>query len=93
MNLAKKHHNHVLKRKLMSAWRSLVETKWKQKVEKACQVFITRSYYIAMKILPHSLVRFSNANKLVESFLHLKELLKCLQTILISCLVLTYTVF
>jgi len=36
--LAKRHYKHTLKSRVWSAWRSVIESKWKQRVEKACQV-------------------------------------------------------
>ena len=36
--LARKHHKHALKLRTWNAWRSIIESKWKQRVEKACQV-------------------------------------------------------
>lgn len=36
--LARKHYKHALKLSAWNAWRSVIESKWKQRVEKACQV-------------------------------------------------------
>ena len=36
--LARKHYKHALKLRAWNAWRSVIESKWKQRVEKACQV-------------------------------------------------------
>ena len=36
--LAGRHYKHALKSRAWSAWRSVIESKWKQRVEKACQV-------------------------------------------------------
>ncbi|XP_074612955.1 centrosomal protein POC5-like isoform X2 [Acropora palmata] len=35
--LARRHYNHVLQSRAWSAWRSVIESRWKQRVEKACQ--------------------------------------------------------
>lgn len=35
--LARRHYKHALKSRAWSAWRSVIESKWKQRVEKACQ--------------------------------------------------------
>ena len=36
--LARRHYNHTLQSLAWTAWRSVIESKWKQRVEKACQV-------------------------------------------------------
>ena len=36
--LARKHYKHALKSRAWNSWRSVIESKWKQRVEKACQV-------------------------------------------------------
>ena len=36
--LARRHYNHTLQSRAWTAWRSVIESKWKQRVEKACQV-------------------------------------------------------
>uniref|UniRef100_A0ABM0GQ62 Centrosomal protein POC5 n=1 Tax=Saccoglossus kowalevskii TaxID=10224 RepID=A0ABM0GQ62_SACKO len=35
--LARKHHHHQIMSKVWSAWHSIIEAKWRQRVEKACQ--------------------------------------------------------
>lgn len=35
--IAKKHHQRCLQRKVWDAWHSVIETKWRVRVEKACQ--------------------------------------------------------
>lgn len=35
--LARRHYNHMLQYRAWSAWRSVIESRWKQRVEKACQ--------------------------------------------------------
>ena len=36
-NLAKRHHQRQLCRKVWDAWHSVIENKWRQRMEKACQ--------------------------------------------------------
>lgn len=62
-NLARKHRNHVLKCKLWSAWRSLVETKWKQKVEKACQ---SKAQDVCIQLTDEYEGKLQEANKALE---------------------------
>ena len=49
--LARRHYNHTLQSRAWSAWRSVIESKWKQRVEKACQVSscMTLSNYFQTK--------------------------------------------
>ncbi|KAH3802583.1 hypothetical protein DPMN_156261 [Dreissena polymorpha] len=35
--LAKKHHERCLSRRVWDAWHSVIETKWRVRIEKACQ--------------------------------------------------------
>jgi len=37
MNLAGKHHSRVLARRYWDGWRSMIQTKWQDRVSKACQ--------------------------------------------------------
>ena len=38
MSLAKKHYHCQLKRKILKSWFGLIQGRWKQRVERACQV-------------------------------------------------------
>ena len=42
--IALKHYKHRLLSKVWLAWHGIIETKWRQRVEKACQVCALRMY-------------------------------------------------
>jgi len=61
--LARKHYKHALKLRAWSAWRSVIESKWKQRVEKACQA---KAQDVCVKLTEDYESRLQTANRELE---------------------------
>ncbi|XP_020619482.1 centrosomal protein POC5-like isoform X2 [Orbicella faveolata] len=61
--LARKHYKHALKFRAWNAWRSVIESKWKQRVEKACQA---KAQDVCVKLTEDYESRLQTANRELE---------------------------
>jgi len=61
--LARKHYKHALKLRAWNAWRSVIESKWKQRVEKACQA---KAQDVCVKLTEDYESRLQTANRELE---------------------------
>ncbi|XP_073240879.1 centrosomal protein POC5-like isoform X1 [Porites lutea] len=61
--LARRHYNHTLQSLAWTAWRSVIESKWKQRVEKACQA---KAQDVCVKLTEDYESRLQTANRELE---------------------------
>ena len=57
--LAKKHHERCLSRKVWDAWHSVIETKWRVRIEKACQA---KAQEVCMQLTEDYETRLANVS-------------------------------
>ncbi|PIK35131.1 putative centrosomal protein [Apostichopus japonicus] len=62
--LAKKHHERRLMNKVWAGWHSIIEAKWRQRVEKACQA---KAQEVCMKLTNDYEARVSSLNEALEA--------------------------
>ncbi|XP_076453730.1 centrosomal protein POC5-like isoform X2 [Babylonia areolata] len=64
VKMAKCHHERTLKRRVLSAWFSLIHSKWRQRVEKACQ---NKAQEICMQVTADYEAKIASLNEAQES--------------------------
>ncbi|XP_033098035.1 centrosomal protein POC5-like [Anneissia japonica] len=63
-SLARKHHQRQLMQKVFAGWRGIIEAKWKQRVEKACQ---SKAQEVCMTLTNDYEARIASVNEALES--------------------------
>lgn len=63
-NLAYRHYHRTLQRKVWDAWHSLVEARWRQRVEKACQA---KAQEVCIALTNDYETKLSSLNEALES--------------------------
>ncbi|XP_064645431.1 centrosomal protein POC5-like isoform X2 [Lineus longissimus] len=63
-NLARKHYSHVIERKAWDAWHSLIQDKWRNRVEKACQ---SKATEVCMGLTNDYEARIKSLNEALEA--------------------------
>ncbi|XP_060592143.1 centrosomal protein POC5-like [Ruditapes philippinarum] len=61
--IAKKHHQRCLQRKVWDAWHSVIETKWRVRVEKACQA---KAQEVCIQLTNNYEAKLASANEELE---------------------------
>ncbi|KAL8586266.1 hypothetical protein ACOMHN_003781 [Nucella lapillus] len=64
MKMAQCHHERALRRRVLAAWFSVIHTKWRQRVEKACQ---NKAQEICMQITGDYEAKIASLNEAQES--------------------------
>nr|KAG5690321.1 hypothetical protein BaRGS_022548 [Batillaria attramentaria] len=63
-NLARKHYERTLSRRVLSAWFSTIQTKWRQHVEKACQM---KAQEVCLQLTADYEAKIASLNEALES--------------------------
>lgn len=63
-NLARRHHQRQLARRVWDAWHSVIENKWRQRVERACQ---SKAQEVCVQLTNDYESRLASANEALEA--------------------------